>query len=128
MILLDTCTLLWLTSDPSQLSKKAQEKIRENNDSLFVSSISAFEIAIKVKKKKLILPMKINHWFEETLDFHGIEEISIDSSLLIRAAELPPHHQDPCDRIMIATAESHRLILLTPDSLIKQYHEAKTEW
>lgn len=128
MILLDTCTLIWLTSDASKLSSAAIDCIQENNDALFVSSISAFEITIKVKKKKLSLPLKTKRWFKEALDFHGIEEISLDSSILIRAAELPPLHQDPCDRILLATAETHRLTLLTPDHLIKQYSSAKTAW
>ncbi len=55
MLLLDTCTLLWLVADQAHLTKKATDSILDNQGLIYVSAISAFEIAIKVKKKKLQL-------------------------------------------------------------------------
>jgi len=128
MLLLDTCALLWLSSDPDKLSHHAKELITQYADELFISAISAFEIAVKAEKKKLILPLKPLPWFERVLEFHGIEEIPVNSTILVRAAELPPLHQDPCDRILIATSQTLRLKLLTPDPLIKKYPGVHTDW
>ena len=71
MILLDTCALLWLAADQTRLSERAKEQIQNNADQLFVSAISAFEIGIKARKGKLILPMSAARWFEKAIDFHG---------------------------------------------------------
>ena len=128
MILLDTCTLIWLSSSPEKLGVRARQLIQVHADSLFLSSISGFEVAVKAKKNKLQLPLASHEWLEQVLTFHGIEEISVDLSLFVKSAELSPLHQDPCDRVIIATAQEHDLILLTPDPLIRQYPNLKVEW
>ncbi len=128
MILLDTCSLLWLASDQKKLSAKAKKAIKANAGGLFVSSISAFEISIKKKKGKLKLPFLASKWFEEVLEFHGIDEIPIDSQTALRSVALPAIHSDPCDRFIIATSLEHSLSILTIDPLIKQYKQAKVIW
>ena len=102
MVLLDTCTLLWLVSDQRKLSKKAKEAVKQHSDSLFVSSISAFEIAIRSRQRKLELPMSPLEWFVRSLEFHGIHEIPVSSEIAANSVSLPPLHNDPCDRIIIA--------------------------
>ena len=128
MILLDTCVLLWLVSDLEQLSEKAITTISKNKESIYVSAISAFEIAIKVEKKKLKLPKKAQEWFDLALRLHGIKELSITSDILIKSVQLQQHHADPADRIIIATASQHRLTLITPDEHIKKYHGVDVVW
>ena len=128
MILLDTCTLLWLSSDPSQLTHEAQQLIVKNAENLFVSAISAFEIGIKSRKGKLDLPLALGDWFEKTLQYHGISEIPVNSEIAIRSTGLPALHHDPCDRIIIATAQINDMTIITPDPLIKQYDGLKVAW
>lgn len=128
MILLDTCTLLWLAADQSQLSDKAIDAISKSNGLIYVSSISAFEIAIKVKKKKLQLKGKASTWFDLALNLHGITEISTSAEIFLEAVNLPEHHHDPADRIIIATAKLNNLTLITPDQHIKRYRSIKTVW
>lgn len=128
MILLDTCTLLWLTSDQSKLSKEAIRVIRENAGCLFISSFSAFEIALKTQKGKLSLPMNARIWFEKVIQFHGIREIPVNSTIAIHSINLPPLHNDPCDRIIIATAKVHTMPIVTCDELISRYQEVKVVW
>ena len=128
MILLDTCTLLWLTSDQSQLSVNAKELLKREGSNLFISSMSAFEIAVKEKKKKLKLPMEIEKWFSKAIAFHGLVEIPVNASIAILSTRLPPLHSDPCDRILIATAQQNDLTLLTPDSRIRDYPDVRTDW
>src|SRR2546429_8615333 len=78
MLLLDTCTLVWLDSDPALLSAGARQEIGNQARSLFVSSVSALELAIKIRKGKLTLPMPLETWFPGVLAAHGIDEIVVD--------------------------------------------------
>lgn len=128
MILIDTCTLIWLTSEHKKLSPKSKEVIKIHHGKLFVSSISAFEIGVKASKGKLTLPIPIDRWFNEALEYHGIREIPINSAIAIQATALPPLHRDPCDRIIIATALLHDCPILTPDQMISQYKNVRAEW
>jgi PIN domain nuclease of toxin-antitoxin system len=128
MILLDTCTLLWLVQDYKQLPKKVQATLEKRQGAIYVSSISAFEIGIKYHKKKLMLPLKPETWFAEVLDFHGLTELALTAKILFAATALPAHHNDPADRILVATAAFHKLTLLTPDTEITKYTAIKTLW
>ncbi len=128
MILLDTCALLWLVGDQNKLSSKAKKEIEKNSQALFVSAISAFEIAIKCRSGKLKLPLSPRDWFTEALDFHGIHEIPITSSILISSVQLQPLYNDPCDRMIIATSQINVMKILTCDKLISAYKQAKVVW
>jgi len=128
MLLLDTCILLWLSADQKKISKKAKNTIEKNADALFVSAISAFEIAVKARNKKLKLPMSVMDWFSEVLNFHGIHELPVTGHIAISSTQLPPLHNDPCDRIIIATAQTNAMKICTCDKLISQYKEAKVIW
>lgn len=128
MILLDTCTLIWLSGNRKELSETARRLISENAGSLFVSSISAGEIAIKASTGKLELPAAVSKWYGEILTHHGIQELAVTGEHAIASAELPKLHNDPADRIIIATAAAARLTLLTPDPKIRQYPDLKVAW
>jgi len=128
MILLDTCTLLWLASDQKKLSSKAKKEIEKNARALFVSAITAFEIAIKCRNGKLELPLPSLDWFTEAIDFHGIREIPVTSSIAVSSVQLPPLHNDPCDRIIIATSQLNAMKIVTCDKLISQYENAEVIW
>ncbi|MGE5549078.1 MAG: type II toxin-antitoxin system VapC family toxin [Bacteroidota bacterium] len=128
VILLDTCSLLWLAADQDRLSAAAKTAIGENADRLFVSSISAFELAIKARKGKLELPMGPAIWYESALQHHGLTEVPIDGAIASLAVNLPPLHSDPCDRFIIATALHHGMAIVTCDVLISQYKEARVVW
>jgi PIN domain nuclease of toxin-antitoxin system len=128
MLLLDTCTFLWLTSNPKSLSEETRQLIVRYREDLYLSSISAFEIGVKSAKGQLILPQSAGEWFLKSLQHHGITEIPIDSGIALLSTELPPLHRDPCDRMIIATSQIHKMILLTPDPLIRRYPQARTVW
>lgn len=128
MLLLDTCTLLWLVGDQEQLSKTAKTQLAQNAGKLYVSAISAFEIALKVEKKKLRLPKIPTEWFSLALKLHGIIEIPLSSEYLIKSAQLPLHHNDPADRMIVATALCEKAKIVTPDAHIKCYTEISVIW
>jgi PIN domain nuclease of toxin-antitoxin system len=90
VILLDTCTLLWLAADQEKLSRGTIKAIMANAGELFVSSITAFEIGIKVKRGRLELPLGVPEWYEGALRHHGIREIPINGAIAVQAVALPP--------------------------------------
>jgi len=128
MLLLDTCVLLWLVGDQTKLSQRAKKEISKNPGRLFISAISAFEIGIKCRNGKLELPLNPADWYEEALAFHGINEIPVSGSIALHSVELPPIHNDPCDRIIIGTAVEHKMKIITSDSIMANYTEAKIVW
>ncbi len=128
MLLLDTCTLLWLAADQSKLSKHALAALSEAQTAPFVSAISAFEIGIKNRKGALTLPIAPEAWFERALEAHALIEIPVSGRIAVRSTALPPLHGDPCDRIIIATAQIHSLRIVTPDHLIASYPETMILW
>ena len=128
MILLDTCTLLWLASDQKRLSKTARERIRASQGSLFVCAITAFEIGIKHRKGALVLPLSPERWYAEALEFHGLVEVALSGEIAVASTLLPAHHPDPCDRFIVATGAHHEMVVLTPDPMIHAYDEVESVW
>lgn len=128
MLLLDTCTLLWLTSDQAKLSTPARQAISGQAGHLYVSAVSGFEIAQKVAKGKLLLPHPPAGWMDLALRLHGLKGLVLGMGSALAAGALPPLHADPFDRLLVASAQAHRLTLLTPDPLIRQYPGLTTLW
>ena len=121
MILLDTCTLIWLSADREKLTDKAKQIIRKYTGNLYISSISACEIGVKYNKGLLTLSSPALSWFQQALEWHGITEIPVDSKIAVQATLLPLIHRDPADRIIIATALEKSLTIVTADKHIHAY-------
>jgi PIN domain nuclease of toxin-antitoxin system len=128
MILLDTCTLLWLVLDQSQLSAGATACIRQHAARLYVSPLTAFEIGQKAAAGKLALELTPARWFARALELHGLRECAFTSAIALRASALPRLHADPFDRILVATAQNDAFTLLTPDPKIRAYPDLLTLW
>lgn len=128
MILLDTCVLIWMVQAPETLSEKAHDAIADNAGYLFISAISAFEIALKAKSRGLELPMPPGPWFATALRLHGVREIPVTSAIAAAAVGLLDIHRDPFDRLIVATAIHHRLTVVTCDRFIPQYPDVCVTW
>ena len=128
MLLLDTCTLLWLTSDQTKLSSVARQALSDNTGHLYVSAISGCEIAQQVAKGKLVLSRPPAQWMGLALRLHGLKSLALEMESAVAAGALPALHADPFDRLLIAVAQTHRLALLTPDPLVRQYPDLTTLW
>jgi len=127
-LLLDTCTLLWLSMDLDQLSPKACEAILTHTNDLFVSCISALEMSTKCAKKKLDLPGGAEEWFRAVLKHHGVAQVPINFQIASYSGNLPPLHKDPFDRLIIATAWEYHMTIVTPDRYIRQYPNVECLW
>jgi len=127
MILRDTCALLWRAMEPARLSEPARSLIAANAGRLAVSAISAFEIAIKARKKKLELSLPASDWWRTALAHHGVACIPVSAGIALASVALPPHPSDPADRIIIATAAHLSATVLTPDAAFRDY-DTKIDW
>lgn len=128
MILLDTCALFWLEHDPERLSPAARSAIASLQSPCFASSISALELRLRVARGKLELPLSPDEWLQEVCRRRAIAEIPVDFSIAGRSALLPRIHDDPFDRILIATALEKSFRIVTPDKLIFRYGEIEVIW
>ena len=119
-MLLDTCALIWLAMGGGQLSAKARQAIDEAA-AVYVSSISAFEIAYASARGRLDLPCDSERWYYEVLDKHSVSEVLLSGKIAIAATKLPMVHKDPCDRFIIATAQLEDLPIVTADRKFRKY-------
>ncbi|MCE2416426.1 type II toxin-antitoxin system VapC family toxin [Candidatus Poribacteria bacterium] len=116
-LLLDTHVLLWWLDDPSLLSQQAMESIKQPDNNVTVSVVSAWEIAIKKRLGKLEAPENL----KESVAASGFQWLSVVYEHVWRVKDLPFHHEDPFDRLLIAQADIEDLTFVTRDSRIKAY-------
>ncbi|NIA09366.1 MAG: PIN domain-containing protein [Nitrospiraceae bacterium] len=120
LIFVQLIYLPFLTQGGGQLSADVCQRIREA-PIVYVSAISGFEIGIKYEKRKLILPALPADWFKIIIKHHDLQILPLDLQVCIRSTQLPAIHNDPCDRMIIASAELHHLTVITGDSTFKKY-------
>ncbi len=120
-ILLDTHTLLWFLLDDPRLSRKALEIIVEADGSIFVSPASLWEIAIKISLGKYALPAPFAAFWEEQFKTNDFTLLPIGISHAARIAELPFHHRDPFDRLIIAQSQVEGVQVISNDTIFDQY-------
>ena len=123
MILLDTHIWVWWVSNPQRLTPKHREILERGDDRNFaVSSISCWEIAKLVQKRRLRLEADVGLWLETAQKSSGIELINLDSQIIVESTRLPePFHNDPADQIIVATARVRNCSLMTEDRKILAY-------
>ena len=125
--LLDTHVLLWWIKDSDKLSLRARELIENGRNELFWSAASSWEIAIKYELGKLPLPEQPSEFIEKELKENRIGSLSISNHHAYAAANLPSHHKDPFDRILISQSQIEDISLITTDELFK-YYDVETVW
>jgi len=131
MIVLDTHAWVWFVSNPELLSKKAKRTIERAvvDNNVFISSISAWEVALLTSKKRLLLSMEVDDWIKKSEMLPFVNFMPVDNSIAVKSVNLPqPFHGDPADRIIIATAISLGASLITKDERILKYPHVKTIW
>lgn len=116
-LLLDTHVLLWWLGNDPALAQPAGALIRDPENMVFVSAVTHWEIWLKQSLGKLRLPAD----FEERLAAESFEELPLTAEQTRQVAQLPWHHRDPFDRMLIAQAMTENLTLLTADAAIAAY-------
>ncbi len=116
-LLLDTSALLWWLGNDAKLGPTARAAITDPDNEVLVSAASAWEVAVKRASGKLDAPFDL----VSALDRNYFVELSIDVAHALAAGDLPRHHKDPFDRMLVAQAQAEDLTLVTSDSEIAKY-------
>ena len=114
--LLDTCTFLWHSQQPSMLSTAATVAINDRSSELYLSDVSIWEITMKHSAGKLPLPDSPRVWVPEKLNHHQVQSLRLDPSAIYLSGELPRAHPDPFDRLLAAQAMESGMTILSPDT------------
>ncbi|WP_097991382.1 type II toxin-antitoxin system VapC family toxin [Streptomyces sp. f51] len=115
-LLLDTLVILWWLDDAPQLSEEAKHLL-DSADAVHISAVSPWEITFKQHLGLLEGPGDLA---ERVRDL-AFPSIPVTAAQGVRAGRLPMVHEDPFDRLLIAQAQAHRLVLVTRNALIPQY-------
>jgi PIN domain nuclease of toxin-antitoxin system len=119
--ILDTHAFLWWVLDNHRLSKTAHDFIIDPNNTIFLSAVSGWEMAIKWGIGKLTLPGQPDIFVEQQLEINNFTPLPIQMAHGLYAHELPGIHKDPFDRLLIAQSKIERLLLISADSIFQQY-------
>ncbi len=126
-VLLDTHAFLWWIADSAELSEGAREAISDEDNGPIFSVVSGWEIAIKARLGKLELPDAPEKFLSEQIFRNDLEVLPIYLRHALRVYDLPDHHQDPFDRLLVAQAILEGVPILSADPEIVRY-PVQTIW
>ena len=119
--LLDTSVWLWSLTDSARIRPQGRDLIVRGEEELYLSAVSSWEIAIKWARGKLPLPEPPASYIPKRMSDQGIRPLPITHSHTLAVSELPAHHWDPFDRLLIAQAQTEGMTILTADRTIRLY-------
>jgi PIN domain nuclease of toxin-antitoxin system len=119
--LLDTHTFIWFVQDEPELSPRAKELIESPDTECFLSLASIWEISIKVSTGKLNLQEPLGEFLREQLVLNVIDVLPITFEHVTKVRELPFHHRDPFDRLIIAQSILENLPVIGKDEWFDRY-------
>jgi PIN domain nuclease of toxin-antitoxin system len=129
VILLDTHALLWWTLDPERLSPTALAVCEQmERDGGFASSISLWEIGVKVRNGRLELGLPFDEFARRLARTDALELLPVDAAIWVRTVGLDWAHRDPADRVIVATALTKDLPILSKDEAIRSYGGVSCIW
>jgi PIN domain nuclease of toxin-antitoxin system len=132
MIAIDTHVLIWLATGARQMiSRKAMRRIGEElrNGEIWVSAISAWEIAMLVERDRLVLALDVESWLGKVSEIDAIRFQPVNNKIAIESLRLPgDSHKNPADRSIVATARTMGLALINADEKIQNYPHVNTIW
>jgi PIN domain nuclease of toxin-antitoxin system len=120
-LLLDTHVFLWLRSEPEKVSSKALNLYQEPNNSVYLSIVSVWEMQIKRQIGKLDLNMPLQEIIEEQCETNNLQILPLRLKHIFGLQDLPLHHKDPFDRLLLVQSQIENLYLISSDSTLKLY-------
>ena len=127
-LLIDGHALLWHRDQNPSLSPAAREALEDPAHDLWISEATFWELAIKVSLKKLELLGGLESLREEWIDRGVAQPLPVAWPHIRRTIDLPFHHRDPFDRLLVAQCLSEKMTLLTGDATLRSYPGIKTLW
>ena len=131
LIVLDTHAWVWWLSRPEEISGRARETIEQamEVEAVFVSSISCWEVSLLTARGRLELAIPVEDWIARSEAIPWLQFVPLDNRIALRSNRLPGEiHDDPADRIIIATAITLGASLVTRDRRIRAYPHVETIW
>lgn len=126
-VLLDTHAFLWWINADARLSEGAREVFTEGDNELLFSVASGWEMAIKAGLGNLTVSGRLGPYISEQLAENAVEVLPISLSHAVGVSDLPDHHRDPFDRLLVSQAVVEGLPILTADPRISRY-PVETIW
>jgi PIN domain nuclease of toxin-antitoxin system len=126
-LLLDTHAFIWWASESERLSERVRILLADGQNALYFSVASAWEIQIKVQIGKLNTDEPLSLTISKQQKRNNLRLIAVTLEHALAIEQLPMHHKDPFDRLLIAQARVENLTLVTHDSILTQY-PIKTIW
>lgn len=120
-LLLDTHAWLWLLREPKRLSRPATDAVMADGSTLHLSIASLWEIAIKVSTGKLTLSVPAPSFLPMAVERSGVSLLGVSSAHAVAVADLPRHHGDPFDRMLVVQAQLEQLTLVSSDPAFGAY-------
>ncbi len=130
-IFLDTHTWVWWVTRDRRLSRQALAAIQRavDNEGVWLSAISIWEVAKKVEKGHLVLDRPLRSWLNLAMSEAGLYVAELTIDILLDSCELPkPFHGDPADQMIVATVRSQGGILITKDRALRTYPHVQCLW
>ena len=131
MIVLDTHVWVWWLSDPDKIPARSRKVIAKSAEdaAIYISSISAWEILLLAAKVRIQFTMDAQDWVTKAEALPFFRFLPVDNSIAMRSVRLQdPFHEDPADRIIVATAIMLGAALVTADTRIRKYPHVQTIW
>lgn len=119
--LLDTHVWLWLQTTPERLGDEVGDLLADRTNTLLLSAASGWEIAIKYHLGKLPLPESPAVYVPNRMRLSGVTPLPIEHAHALRVADLPDHHNDPFDRLLVAQAQELVIPIVTADHQLSAY-------
>ena len=123
-LLLDTHALLWALAAPEKLPETVADALVSPRNAVFVSAVSTWELVIKAGLGRLELPFPD---LASAIGRAGFVELSITVQHSLRVHDLPHHHRDPFDRLLVAQAQDEGMFLVSGDRAFRSY-PVQTLW
>jgi PIN domain nuclease of toxin-antitoxin system len=120
-LLLDTQAWLWLQVSPERLNDEAMALAEHPETELLLSAASSWEMSVKYAIGRLPLPVPPARYVPDRMRSNGVRGLPVTHRHTLHVAELPAHHRDPFDRLLIAQAQLDKLTILTADRIFEKY-------
>jgi PIN domain nuclease of toxin-antitoxin system len=131
VIVLDTHAWVWWVSEPDRLSTRVRSAVETeaSRGDVIVSSISVWEVAMLVAKKRLVLTLPVVEWVARSEALPYLRFVPVDNALAISSVSLAGFsHPDPADRLILATAQWLDATVVTKDRRMRAWRKVKTLW
>jgi PIN domain nuclease of toxin-antitoxin system len=121
-LLVHTHAMLWFANDSKELSAKARKAFANNENEVFFSMASIWELSIKISLKKLSMPISLEEFIKIAVVANNVKILDIKAQHLFKLSTLPYFHRDPFDRLLVAQSMQEDLKVISKDIHLRKYN------